>query len=202
MACANQTTGSATGLTNWPNGRAANWAPEVAFSPFRARFPLSTDVPILLLNQPNTNIEYDPCETFIMVWNDWLIHLDSDVSATSCCSMSDKVDWFTVYEEKLSQERGLLSQPSQLLRALTPLPESTVPPPRGGGVLPYIFLIGICRLKGYGFCAVLVWNGGVDFACFGLNSGMVFDGSAWTCLSLQFQMDKKERVICEFETEF
>ena len=106
-----------------------------------------------------------------------------------------------LYEEKLSQERGSLSQPSQLLRALTPLPEPTVPPP-GGGVLPYICLIGICRLKGYGFCAVLVWNGGVDFACFALNSGMVFDGSAWTCLSFQFQMDKKERVICEFEMDF
>ena len=173
MACANQTTGSATGLTSWPNGRAANWAPEVAFSPFRARFPLSTDVPILLLNQRNTNIEYDPCETFIMVWNDWLIHLDSDVSATSCCSMSDKVDWFTVYEEKLSRKRGSLSQPSQLLRALTPLPESTVPPP-GGGVLPYICHIGICRLKGYGFCAVLVWNGGCRLCLFWSEFGYGF----------------------------
>ena len=43
-ARANQT----TGLTNH---RAANWAPEVAFSPFRALFPSSTDIPVLLLNQ-------------------------------------------------------------------------------------------------------------------------------------------------------
>ena len=85
---------------------------------------------------------------------------------------------------------------------LWPLCPSQQFPPPGGGVLPYIFLIGICRLKGYGFCAVLVWNGGVDFACFGLNSGMVFDGSAWTCLSFQFQIDKKERVICEFKMDF
>ena len=47
-ARANQT----TGLTN---GRAANWAPEAAFSPFRALFASSTDVPVLLLNQPIIN---------------------------------------------------------------------------------------------------------------------------------------------------
>ena len=41
-ACANQT----TGLTNCT---AANWAPEVDFSPHRA----SNDVPVLLLNQPS-----------------------------------------------------------------------------------------------------------------------------------------------------
>ena len=41
-ACANQT----TGLTN---STAANWAPEVDFSPHRA----SNDVPVLLLNQPS-----------------------------------------------------------------------------------------------------------------------------------------------------
>ena len=43
-ACANQTTGLS-------NGRAANWAPEVAISPFPALFPSSTDIPVLLLNQ-------------------------------------------------------------------------------------------------------------------------------------------------------
>ena len=42
-ARANQT----TGLTN---GRAANWAPEVAFSPIRSLFPSSTDIPVLLLS--------------------------------------------------------------------------------------------------------------------------------------------------------
>ena len=43
---ANQT----TGLTN---GRVANWPPKVVFSPKRA-FPLSNDILVLLLNQPNT----------------------------------------------------------------------------------------------------------------------------------------------------
>ena len=43
-ACANQT----TGLTNCT---AANWAPEVDFSPHRA----SNDVPVLLLNQPSSS---------------------------------------------------------------------------------------------------------------------------------------------------
>ena len=52
-AGANQT----AGLTN---GRAANWAPEVEFSPYRAlssrqmTFPF---VPVLLLNQPITSFE-------------------------------------------------------------------------------------------------------------------------------------------------
>ena len=39
-----------TGLTN---GRAANWAPEVEFSPFRALSLSSNDVHVLLLNQPH-----------------------------------------------------------------------------------------------------------------------------------------------------
>ena len=31
--------------------------------------------------------------------------------------------------------------------------------PGGGGVLPYIrYISGMCRLKGYGFWAVLVWK--------------------------------------------
>ena len=46
---ANQT----TGLTN---GWAANWAPEVEFSPFRALCRPSNDVPVLLLNQPITEL--------------------------------------------------------------------------------------------------------------------------------------------------
>ena len=174
MACANQTTGSATGLTNWPNGRAANWAREVAFSPFRARFPLSADVPVLLLNQRNTNIEYDLCETFIMVWNDWLIQLDSDVSATSCCSISDKVDWLTYMKKSCPGKEG--HSPSRVnFCELWPLcPSQQFPPPRGGGVLPYICHIGICRLKGYGFCAVLVWNGGCRLCLFWSEFGYGF----------------------------
>ena len=42
------TTARANQTTDFTNGRAANWAPEVVFSPFRALFR----VPLLLLNQP------------------------------------------------------------------------------------------------------------------------------------------------------
>ena len=42
---------------NWlTNGRAANWAPEVEFRPFCALTPSLEDVPVLLLNQPNDNM--------------------------------------------------------------------------------------------------------------------------------------------------
>ena len=47
---ANQT----TGLTN---GKAVNLAPEVEFSPF----PSSTDVPVLLLNQPSVLLQRLGC---------------------------------------------------------------------------------------------------------------------------------------------
>lgn len=47
---------------------------------------------------------------------------------------------------------------------------------------------------------------GVDFAYFGLTgSGYSFLGNYWrvrTYLSVQFQMSKKEREICEFIVEF
>ena len=52
MVCANQTTGST-------NGRAANWALEVVFSPFCV-LSVVTDVPVRLLNQPtyfNTHLD-------------------------------------------------------------------------------------------------------------------------------------------------
>ena len=31
-------------------------------------------------------------------------------------------------------------------------------PPPGGGVVPFIGYIGMCRAKGYGFLSILVWN--------------------------------------------
>ena len=46
----NQTTGLA-------NGKAVNLAPEVEFSPF----PSSTDVPVLLLNQPSVLLQRLGC---------------------------------------------------------------------------------------------------------------------------------------------
>ena len=44
---------------------------------------------------------------------------------------------------------------------------------------------------------------GVHFAHFGLESGMVFEGTTgvYELLSFQFQMSKKEREICEFEMD-
>ena len=45
-----------------------------------------------------------------------------------------------------------------------------------GKVLPYVRkkkYIGMCRPKGYGFCAVSIWKTSIDFAHFGLESGMV-----------------------------
>ena len=42
---------------------------------------------------------------------------------------------------------------------------------------------------------------GIHFARFGLESGMVFEGTTgvYELLSFQFQMSKKEREICEFK---
>ena len=41
---------------------------------------------------------------------------------------------------------------------------------------------------------------GIDFAHFGLESGMVFEGATAVSQGLNvFQMNKKQRIICEFE---
>ena len=45
----------------------------------------------------------------------------------------------------------------------------------------------MCRPKGYGFCTVIGNYGG---------------GGVLTYLPFQFQMNKKETVICEFEMDF
>ena len=45
-----------------------------------------------------------------------------------------------------------------------------------GCILPYISHdIGMCRPKGYGFWVILVYTG-IDFAHFGLESGIAFEG--------------------------
>ena len=46
----------------------------------------------------------------------------------------------------------------------------------GGRVLPYISHIGMCCPKGLGFWSFWFENG-YHFACFGLESGMVFEGT-------------------------
>ena len=50
-------TGRANQTTGLTNGKAVNLAPEVEFSPF----PSSTDVPVLLLNQPSVLLQRFGC---------------------------------------------------------------------------------------------------------------------------------------------
>ena len=70
-----------------------------------------------------------------------------------------------------------------------------------GGILPYIYIMGMCRPKGCDFCAVLVWKR-VETFLFWTDFSYGFRGNAWTYLSFQSQMNKKEREICEFEVDF
>ena len=46
-----------------------------------------------------------------------------------------------------------------------------------GDVLPYTSHTGMCRSKGYGFCALLGLKTGIDFAHFSLESTMVYKGT-------------------------
>ena len=47
----------------------------------------------------------------------------------------------------------------------------------GGGVLPYVNHIGMCRPKGLGVLHHFGLKTGIHFAYFGLESGMVFEGT-------------------------
>ena len=75
--------------------------------------------------------------------------------------------------------------------------------PVGGRVLSCICLIGMCRpaQKGRGFTPFWSENG-YRLCLFWSEFGYGFRGNAWTYMSSQFQMNKKERVICEFEVDF
>ena len=73
---------------------------------------------------------------------------------------------------------------------LTALPSEVRGFKSGGGALPYISRICMCRPKGKGFCAVGLKTG-IDFAHLGLESGTVLEGtrrSVWTNSLFQFQM--------------
>ena len=63
--------------------------------------------------------------------------------------------------------------------------------------------VGMYRPKGYGFWAFLgLKTGNIHFAHFGLESGVVFEGTAGVyerLLPFQFQMNKNEMEMCEFE---
>ena len=73
-----------------------------------------------------------------------------------------------------------------------------------GGVLPYINHIGMCRPYRVGFLRRFGLKTGIDFADFGLESGMVSEGATgvyeriYRCNS---KWVREEREICEFETD-
>ena len=73
---------------------------------------------------------------------------------------------------------------------------------KGGGALPYSH-IGMCRLIGYGFGAVLVWKRVYTLPILVWNRVWFSRElrSVRTYLSFQFQMSKKERKICEFKMD-
>ena len=57
--------------------------------------------------------------------------------------------------------------------------EPDISGPGGGGALPYISYIGMCRPKGYGlwFLSRFGLKTGIDFDHYGLKSGMVYKGT-------------------------
>ena len=73
---------------------------------------------------------------------------------------------------------------------------------RGGeGGYSLIFAFLVCAApKGRVFAPF--WSEiGYRLCLFWSEFGYGFRGNAWTCMSFQFQMNKKERVICEFEVD-
>ena len=76
----------------------------------------------------------------------------------------------------------------------------------GGGVLLYInHILRYVPPQGVWFLCPYGQKMGIDFAHFGLESGMVFGGTTGVyeriILSFQFQMNKKEREIWEFKMD-
>ena len=72
----------------------------------------------------------------------------------------------------------------------------------GGGSTPLYLAYRYVPLQRVRVLRRFVRKTGIDFAYFGLNSGMVFVGITWTYMSFQFHMNKKKRVTCEFEVDF
>ena len=79
-----------------------------------------------------------------------------------------------------------------------------IPPPRGGGVIPYISHIRMYRPKGYGFWAFFCLKTGIHITHFGLESGMVFEGTTGAYEHIYRFNSKLIRKIeiCEFEYAF
>ena len=72
----------------------------------------------------------------------------------------------------------------------------------GGGSTPLYLHYRYVPLQRVRVLRRFVRKTGIDFAYFGLNSGMVFVGITWTYLSFQFRINKKKGVTCEFEVDF
>ena len=73
----------------------------------------------------------------------------------------------------------------------------------GGGGTPLYKLYRYVPPHRVGFLRCFVLKTGVHFVHFGLELGMVFEGTT-ECMKVfivQFQMIKKEREICEFEMD-
>ena len=85
---------------------------------------------------------------------------------------------------------------------MSPNEDGTAVHTRGGGhsLISYRYV----PPQRVGFLCRFGLKTGVDFAHFGLGIGYGFRGnygSVWTYLSFQFQMNQKERVICEFQMD-
>ena len=74
----------------------------------------------------------------------------------------------------------------------------------GGGVLPYISHMGMCRPKGHGVAPF--WSQNRYRLCSfwsGIGYGLQDElGECTNVFIVSFQMNKKEREICEFEMNF
>ena len=130
----------------------------------------------------------------------------------------------TSYNGAFCKVRGTLLLSRRLCNYLDETAEKSCyrPPCPGGGVLPYINYISMCRSIGWGFWAVLVWKRVYTLPIL-VESGVAFEGttgvydgiyrfnSKLACVAAgprtrllrrrQFQMSEKEREICEFEMD-
>ena len=73
-------------------------------------------------------------------------------------------------------------------------------PPRG--VIPYISHVRMCRPKGYGFWPFFGLKTGIHITHFGLESGMVFEGTTGAYEHIFYRFNSKlirKIEICEFE---
>ena len=98
--------------------------------------------------------------------------------------------WVCLPEESWNLTRkGALASVSELANLMCRIKIrswSTRQQPGGGGVLPYIRYIGMCRHKGYGFLSRFGLKTGIDLEHFGLKLGMVIGGTFTKAYKLIF----------------